>query len=257
MLLAIDIGNTNVTLGIFNGNELSGRWSITTDQNRMGDEYFLIIKQLLEMKNIPLNQVQQISLCSVVPPLTQRFVNFLQSHFAITPLVVGSGTKTGVLIKYDNPRDVGTDRIVDATAALNLYGGPVIVVDIGTAIVFDAITSKGEYLGGAIARGMRVAADALFRNTAQLRHVELTAPTKAIGTNTVLSMQSGVVLGYADLIRGMINRFKIELGSNPKVVATGGMAEILQSDIDLFDHVNLDLTLTGLKIITDMNNSRN
>ena len=257
MLLAIDIGNTNITLGVFDEKKISGRWSITTDQNRMGDEYFLIIKQLLETKNISLKQLKHISLCSVVPPLTQKFVNFLKLHFDIVPLVVGSCTKTGVQINYDNPRDVGTDRIVDAAAALNLYGGPIIVVDVGTAIVFDAITSKGVYLGGAIAPGMRVAADALFRNTAQLRHVDLSIPPSAIGTNTILSMQSGVVLGYSDLVQGMITRFQNELETNAKVVATGGMSEILHSTVDVFDYVNLDLTLIGLRIITEMNNVRN
>ena len=172
MLLALDIGNTNITGGVFQGEALKATWSIATDASRMPDEYGLTLRQLLPLRGVSPDEVDAVAMCSVVPPLTPTFVELCQTFFDVSPLVVGTGTKTGIRILYDNPRDVGTDRIVDAAAALKLYGGPVIVVDFGTAIVFDAISKEGEYMGGAIAPGMSIAADALFHSTAQLRRVE-------------------------------------------------------------------------------------
>lgn len=252
MLLAIDIGNTNITLGVFNGDALSATWRLSTERSKTSDEYSATLMQMLQLRDMAAQQVDAVALCSVVPPLTPTFVDLCKTHFGVEPLVVGAGTKTGVRILYDNPRDVGADRIVDAAAALRLYGGPVIVVDIGTATVFDAVTANGDYLGGAIAPGMVIASDALFSSTSQLRRVELVAPSTAIGRNTIHAIQSGVVLGYADLVRGMVARFDAELGGGAKVVATGGLAHILEAEAGVFDDINPDLTLMGLMLIQGM-----
>lgn len=252
MLLAIDIGNTNITLGVFDGDALSATWRLSTERSKTSDEYSATLMQMLQLRDIAAQQIDAVALCSVVPPLTPTFVDLCKTHFGVEPLVVGAGTKTGVRILYDNPRDVGADRIVDAAAALRLYGGPVIVVDIGTATVFDAVTANGDYLGGAIAPGMVIASDALFSSTSQLRRVELVAPETAIGRNTIHAIQSGVVLGYADLVRGMAARFDAELGGGAKVVATGGLAHILEAEAGVFDDINPDLTLMGLMLIQGM-----
>jgi len=253
MLLAIDIGNTNITLGVFEGDDLRATWRIATDASRMPDEYGLAVTQLLAMRGVSPEQVRSVVLCSVVPPLTPNFVILARDYFDVSPLVVGTGTRTGMRIQYENPRDVGADRIVDAAAALQLYGGPAIVVDIGTATVFDAVTERGEYIGGAIAPGLRIAADSLFHSTSMLRSVELTAPPAAIGKNTVNAMQSGLVLGFTDLVRGMVARFQQELGGNAKVIATGGLADLIAEQLDIFDAVNPDLTLMGLRIVHELN----
>lgn len=252
MLLAIDIGNTNITLGVFDGDALSATWRLSTERSKTSDEYSATLMQMLQLRDMAAQQIDAVALCSVVPPLTPTFVDLCKTHFGVEPLVVGAGTKTGVRILYDNPRDVGADRIVDAAAALRLYGGPVIVVDIGTATVFDAVTANGDYLGGAIAPGMVIASDALFSSTSQLRRVELVAPSTAIGRNTIHAIQSGVVLGYADLVRGMVARFDAELGGGAKVVATGGLAHILEAEAGVFDDINPDLTLMGLMLIQGM-----
>ena len=195
------------------------------------------------------------ALCSVVPPLTPTFVELCRAQFGVDPLVVGAGTRTGVKILYDNPRDVGADRIADAAAALHLYGGPAIVVDMGTATVFDAISEKGEYLGGAIAPGLSVASDALFHSTSMLRRVDLAMPPQAIGKNTVHAIQSGLVLGSAEMVKGMVARFDKELGGGSKVIGTGGLAGLVERVANIFDAVNEDLTLAGLKLIHQMNES--
>ena len=252
MLLALDIGNTNITLGVFDGERLAATWRLSTDHAKMPDEYSVTLTQLLHLRGMMVSDVDAVALCSVVPPLTPTFVELCRGFFGVEPLVVGAGTRTGVRILYDNPRDVGADRIVDAAAAMKLYGGPVIVVDMGTATVFDAVTADGDYLGGAIVTGMTIAHDALFSNTSQLRRVELVSPETAIGRNTIHAIQSGIVLGYADLVRGMVARFDRELGGGAKVVATGGMAHIIEKEAGVFDDVNPDLTLTGLRLIHEM-----
>ena len=253
MLLALDIGNTNITAGVFQGEALKATWRIATDAGRMADEYGLMLNQLLPLKGVSPDDVDAIVLCSVVPPLTPTFVELCDTYFSVAPLVVSAGTRTGIRILYDTPRDVGADRIADAVAALKLYGGPAIVVDFGTATVFDGVSASGEYLGGAIAPGMTVAADALYHATSQLRRVELQRPPDAIGKNTVHAVQSGLVLGYAEMVKGMVARFDEELGGGAKVVATGGLAGVIGQETDIFDAVNLDLTLTGLRLIHDMN----
>ena len=253
MLLAIDVGNTNITLGVFDGDKVLARGRLATDVERMADEYGLLIRQLLPIRGVDPSDVDAVSMCSVVPPLTQSLVEVCEDYFAVAPLVVGADTRTGIRILYDSPRDVGADRIVDAAAALHLYGGPAIVVDVGTATVLDAVTADGDYLGGAIAPGISLAADTLFRRTSMLRRVELSAPPTAIGGNTIHAIQSGLILGYAELIKGMVGRFDAELGGGANVIATGGLANVVEEEVKLFDAIDPDLTLVGLRIIYDMN----
>ena len=253
MLLAIDIGNTNVTLGVFDGQILKSTWRIATDPRRLPDEYALLVSSILPHKGVNPKDVTGACLCSVAPTLTSTFEEVCKSYFEVGPMTVSAGVKTGIRILYDNPKDVGADRIVDAVAALRLYGGPVIVVDFGTATVFDAVSDDGDYLGGAIAPGINVSADALFLNTSQLRRVDLTAPKSAIGRNTVASLQSGLLLGHVGLVEGMVARFREEMGSEAKVVATGGLAGLIAKQTTVFDAVNPDLSLIGLRIIYEMN----
>ncbi len=255
MLLAIDIGNTNVTIGAFEGDELAATARLATEPARMSDEYGLTLSQVLPGKGVPTDEVDSVAICSVVPPLTPTFVRACRDFLprAGPPLVVGAGVRTGVRVLYDNPRDVGADRIADAAAAFRLHGGPAIVVDFGTATVFDAISAEGDYVGGAIAPGVNVAADSLFHATSQLRRVELARPGAAIGRNTVHSLQSGLVLGYADLVAGMVRRFGAEIGGPPRVIATGGLADLIQEETGIFDVVDPDLTLRGLRIIHELN----
>ena len=255
MLLAVDIGNTNITMGVFDDDALAAKWRIATDASRLADEYALMVNQLLPYRGLSPTEVSAVALCSVVPPLTPTFVELCRANFGVDPLVVGAGTRTGIRILYDNPRDVGADRIADAAAALHLYGGPAIVVDMGTATVFDAISEKGEYLGGAIAPGLSVASDALFHSTSMLRRVDLAMPPQAIGKNTVHAIQSGLVLGSAEMVRGMVARFDKELGGGSKVIGTGGLAALVERVANIFDVVNEDLTLAGLKLIHQMNES--
>ena len=249
MLLAIDIGNTNITIGLFDAQKLQNTWRVSTDSSRTSDEYGLQISNMLGSNKI----INEVSICSVVPPLTPTFEVLCRRYFKVNPLTIGAGSKTGIKVMYDSPRDVGTDRIVDAAAVVHLYGGPAIIVDLGTATVFDAITASSEYLGGAIAPGMGVSADALFRATSQLRRVELLAPDSAIGKNTQHSIQSGLVLGYSELVKGMIRRFKLELGKESKVIATGGLAQVVEKEVSLFDIIDPDLTLKGLQIVHELN----
>ena len=253
MLLAVDIGNTNITLGLFAAEQLKATWRISTDSSRTSDEYGLLVTQMIMSSGLDPKAIQDICMCSVVPPLTPTFDSLCNRYFDTPPLIIGAGTKTGIKINYDGPRDVGADRIIDAAAAVTIYGGPIIVVDLGTATVFDAITSKGEYIGGAIAPGIGVSGDALFRSTSQLRRVELIPPETAIGRNTQHSIQSGLVLGYSELIKGMIKRFKHELDKNSNVIATGGMSDIIADEVGMFDQVDQDLTLKGLQIVHKMN----
>lgn len=253
MLLTLDIGNTNITVGVFSGEALRARWRLATEKVRMPDEYGLMLNQLLDLREISPAEIKAVALCSVVPPLTPTFVETCQDYFSVSPLVVGAGTKTGIRILYDSPRDVGADRIVDAAAAIRLYGGPAIIVDFGTATVFDAVTKEGDYLGGSIAPGMAVAADALFHSTSQLRRVELARPPGAIGKNTVHAIQSGLVLGHAEMVKGMVARMDKELGGGAKVIATGGLAPLVAKEANVFHAVDPNLTLTGLRIIHELN----
>jgi type III pantothenate kinase len=254
MLLTIDIGNSNITFGLYNGaNELQYHWRIKTDHGRLPDEYGIIILGLMRHDGLKFENITGVVMASVVPPLTQVFVRMVERYIKQTPLVVEAGVKTGVPIRYDSPRDVGADRICDAVGAFKLYGGPACVVDFGTATTFNAISAKGEYLGGAIAPGIGIAAEALFSRTSKLPRVDLTRPPRAIGTNTVHAMQSGLIFGYVSIVEGMVARFKKELGDDTRVIGTGGLVRVIGPETSVIDIVNPWLTLEGLRIIWEMN----
>ncbi len=253
MLLAVDIGNTNITLGVFEGEELRATWRMASNVNQMADEYAALLLNLLHHKGIAPSDIKDVAMCNVVPPLTTTFVDLSQRYFKTTPLVVGAGVKTGVRIRMDNPKEVGADRIADAAAAHHLYGGPVIVIDLGTATTFGIVSREGDYIGGIIATGIATAAEALYTRTAQLPRVELAPPKHVIGTNTITAMQSGIIYGYASLIEGMLTRIQQELGEKALVVATGGYAGLIAKETSVIDAVNPDLTLIGLRLIYLMN----
>ena len=253
MLLAIDIGNTNINFGVFEDAELRATWRIATGIRRMADEYGILLLNLLHQQGLKVEDVTKVSLCSVVPTLTVIFEELCQKYFHLSPLVIGAGVKTGVSIRMDNPKEVGTDRIVNAAAAHHLYGGPVIIADFGTATTFDTVSREGDYLGGAIAPGISMAAEALFTRTAVLPRVELTRPKYAIGTNTIDAIRSGLVFGYVGLVEGIITRIQAELDEKAKVVATGGYADIIARETSVIEVINPDLTLIGLRLIYLMN----
>lgn len=253
MLLTIDIGNTNITLGLYSGDQLGPRWRLATDNERMPDEYGLQFFGLLEHAGYTPDHLTGICLASVVPPLTSRVVQACVQYLGRDPLIVDAGVKTGVRIRYEDPRAVGADRIVDAAAVQRFYGGPACVVDFGTATTFDAISAEGDYLGGAIAPGIGIAAEALFLRTAKLPRVDLQRPPAAIGRNTVHAMQSGLLFGYVSLVEGMVVRFRTELGPEMKVIGTGGLAELVARETAAIQIVAPWLTLDGLKLIWEMN----
>ena len=253
MLLAIDIGNTDITLGVFEDEELQATWHMATSIHRMADEYAALLLNLLQHRSLNTSDIKAAALCSVVPPLIATFQELSQHYFHITPLVVGAGIKTGVRIRMDNPREVGADRIVNAAAAHHIYGGPVIIADLGTATTFDTVSGEGDYIGGAIAPGIGVAAESLFIRAAMLPRVELTRPAKVIGTSTNAAMQSGLIFGYVGLVEGIVARIQRELGEKATVVATGGYAELIAKETEVIDKVNPDITLIGLRLIYQMN----
>ena len=253
MLLAIDIGNTNVTLGVFEGEKLRATWRVATDVHRLADEYAVTLSNLLAMDGIDKTQLHRAVIASVVPPLNHVFDELFHRHFHIKPLRIGAGVKTGLRILYEDSREVGPDRIVDAVAGLKLHKPPLIIVDVGTATVFDAVSRDGDYLGGAIAPGLAVAADALAQKAAMLRSVDLRPPKRAVGNNTAAAMQSGILLGYAELVAGMVRRFKAEIGEDAWVIGTGGWSTLLSEIVPVFDYVDQDLTLNGLRLVYEMN----
>jgi type III pantothenate kinase len=253
MLLTIDIGNTNLTLGLYQGEQLGPRWRLATVHDRMPDEYGLQFLGLLTHAGFEPDVLNGICLASVVPPVTSMVVEACLRYLGVNPLVVDAGVKTGVRIRYEDPRAVGADRVADAAAVQRLYGGPACVVDFGTATTFDAISKEGDYLGGAIAPGIGIAAEALYLRTAKLQRVELNRPPAAIGRNTVHAMQSGLLFGYVSLVEGMVARFRAELGPKMKVIATGGLAEVVAKETEALEIIAPWLTLDGLRIIWDLN----
>jgi type III pantothenate kinase len=253
MLLTIDIGNTNLTLGLYPGETLGPHWRLATVHDRMPDEYGLQLLGLLAHTGLSPQDLSGICLASVVPPLTGRVREACQAYLGLDPLVVDAGVRTGVRIRYEDPRAVGADRIVDAVAVHRLYGGPACVVDFGTAITFDAISREGDYLGGAIAPGINIASEALFLRTAKLPRVDLQRPPAAIGRNTVHAMQSGLLFGYVALVEGMVARFRKELGPEMKVIGTGGLADVIAKETKAIEIIAPWLTLDGLRMIWEMN----
>jgi type III pantothenate kinase len=253
MLLCIDLGNTNITFGLYNHDELLYHWRIKTDHHKMPDEYGILLLSLFAHVGHRPQDVTGICMCSVVPPLTGIFEQMCSLYFGQTALNIDVGVKTGVKIHYDNPREVGADRVVDAAAVYRLYGGPACVVDFGTATTFDAVSREGDYLGGALAPGIGIAAEALFSRTAKLPRVDLVRPPRAIGSNTVHSMQSGLIFGYVGLVDGMVARFRAELGDDMRVIATGGLAETIARETEVIQAVDPWLTLKGLRIVWELN----
>ena len=253
MLLAIDVGNTGMGLGVFDKNELLVTWRMATSISRMPDEYASLLFPLIHEAGLQTSDITDVCLCSVVPPMVATLEDLFSRHFKTKVLVVGAGTKTGMKIRMDNPREVGPDRIVHSAAAYHLYGGPLIIVDMGTATTFDTVSKTGEYIGGAIAPGLQTGAEALFARTAMLPRVNLTRPSKAIGTNTIAAMQSGIVFGYVGLIEGMISRIQKELPEKARVILTGGYTDIFAKETGVIDVVNPNLIFQGLRMVYDLN----
>ncbi len=253
MLLAIDTGNTNVKIGIFDGNKVRATWAVYTRINQMADEYAVLLLNLLKQHGIEPQDIDNAVISCVVPPLRRTFNQLFERYFNIKPLMVGPGIKTGIRIRMDNPREVGSDRIANATAAYHLYKKTVIIVAMGTATAFDTVSAAGDYLGGAVAPGIAISAEALFERTAALPRVEFVRPKHAIGTNTIAAIQSGLIFGYAGLIEGVVSRIQEELDEKALVIATGGYADLIADETKIIDIVNPDLTLMGLKILFEMN----
>jgi len=255
MLLALDVGNTTVTVGAFQDHSLKATWRFATDVGRFPDEYGVLMLNLLAHDGLSPDHIDEAVMACVVPDLEPTFDRVCERYFNVHPLAVHAGVKTGLRILYDTPRDVGADRVADAVAATQMYGPPLIVVDLGTGTVFDAIDANGDYVGGAIAPGIGIASEALFSRAAKLYRVELSRPRASIGRNTIMAIQSGIVFGYVGLIEGIVGRMKKEIGENARVIGTGGFADLLAKETDVIDVVNQDLTLEGLRMIYDMNRS--
>ena len=253
MILVIDVGNTHTVLGIYNNKKLEKYWRISTDLDKTEDEYGMLLKNLLDNSKLNFSDMHAVVLSCVIPPVTWILKKMSKDYFNVRAIVVGPGIKTGIYLKVNNPKEVGADRIVNAIAAYDLYGGPVIIVDFGTATTFCAVDKEGNYLGGAIAPGIDISEQALAEKTAKLPKIELIIPKKAIGNNTISAMQSGIFYGYLGLINELIRRIKKELGENSLVIATGGEAELIGKASHLIDKINPFLTLEGLRLVHEMN----
>lgn len=252
MLLAVDVGNTVISLGIYEGKALRAEWQVSADRRKTSDEYGLLFMNLLEHQGIDVSDVQAVVISSSVPPLVTTLEWMCQKYFRQKPLVIGPGVRTGVVIRYDNPREVGPDRIVIAAATFEKYGGPAVVVDFGTATILDAISRHGEYLGGVIAPGVAISVEALFQHAAKLPRIELVKPPSVLARNTIHSMQSGVIFGFAGQVDALVERMVEQLGgpeADVKVIATGDMAEALAAETHTIQVVDPYLSLEGLRII--------
>jgi type III pantothenate kinase len=253
MLLVIDIGNTNIVFGVYNGDKLINHWRLSTVFHKTVDEYAILINSLLYIEKIKLGEIDSAIISCVVPPLLIPFEIFCARYMGIKPLLIGPGIKTGMPILYENPQEVGADRIVNAVAGFDKHKTALIVVDFGTATTFDYITPKGEYVGGAIAPGVMISLEALFERAAKLPRVELIRPKNVIGKNTVNAMQSGITYGYVSLVDGIVKKIKDEVKTNPYVIATGGLANFIYKNSSSLDEVDEFLTLEGLKILYERN----
>ncbi len=256
MLLAIDIGNTNTVLGLYKGEELVADWRMATEHHKMADEWAAVLITLAGYRGHRLSDIDAAICSSVVPPVTTSFRQMVEEYLHLKMMQVEPGIKTGVKICVDNPREVGADRIVNTLAAHTRYGGPAIVIDFGTATTFDVVSPQGEYLGGAIAPGLVISSDALFRYTAQLKRIEFVAPRSSVGKNTVQAMQSGVIWGYVGMVEGMVKRLEADMGDfghNAKVIATGGLGKLIAANTDCVHIVDTNLTLDGLRMIYELN----
>jgi type III pantothenate kinase len=249
----VDVGNTNVTLALFDGERLVADWRVTSHRARTADELAVELRQLFELRGLDFGIVDGVVISSVVPNINPALAEVSRRYLKCEPVMVGPGVKTGVRIRYDNPKDVGADRIANALAAYTRYGGPVIVIDFGTAVTYDAISADGDYLGGAIAPGVEISLDALVSHTAMLRRVEAVAPDSVIGRNTVASIQSGLVWGFVAQVEGMVKRMVSELGGSAKVIATGGQAALVAGLTEVIQATDPLLTLDGLRLIYAQN----
>ena len=253
MLLALDVGNTNIVLGVFDGEQLVADVRLHTEARTTGDELGLLVTGLLRARGLDPAAIRRVVVSSVVPALHRSVVDLAINSFGVEALIVGPGVRTGMRILYDDPRQVGADRIVNAIAAYHRYGGPAVLVDLGTATTFDALAASGDYLGGAIAPGMLISLDALVSRAAKLNRIDPVAPPSVIGRTTTTSMQAGLVFGYAGLIEGVVARMRAELGPETRVIATGGLAELIAGHTNCIDTVDQRLTLDGLRMISELN----
>lgn len=253
MFLVVDVGNTNIVLGVYRGKELLHHFRISTNRQATVDEYGVLIHNLFDMARIRESEMEGVIISSVVPPLMHALEELCVKYLRRKPLIVGPGIKTGLNLRYENPREVGADRIVNAVAAIEQYGGPLVVVDFGTATTFDCIDAQGNYLGGAIVPGIGISTEALYQRASKLPRIELEKPKKVIGRNTVHAMQAGIIFGYAGQVDGIVERIAREMNAKPKVVATGGLAELIASETRTIEEVNSQLTLEGLRLIYERN----
>jgi type III pantothenate kinase len=249
MLLAIDIGNSNNVIGLFSSERLLTHWRIRTEWNRTSDEYWVLIKEFIQLNNVDTETIDEIIIACVVPPLIPVLKEMSNNYFSCDPLIVGPGIKTGMSILYKNPAEVGADRIVNSVAAYEKYGGPLIIVDFGTATTFDVVSQKGEYLGGAISPGVQLSLEALFKSAAMLPRVDMAEPEYAIGKSTIESIHSGTVYGFVGMIDGMVLRIQEELQQEVQVIGTGGIVDLIASKTKTIDIIDPFLTLEGLRII--------